>query len=75
MVMPSKARLVREIVSVLFILILGKVFKNRPSRTCGRQLLKNFTWSILEYFVLFMLFLSLRPKAEIFLNSILRTSV
>ena len=73
--MPSKARLVREIVSVLFILILGKVFKNRPSRTCGRQPLKNFTRSILEYFVLFMLFLSLRPKAEIFLNSILRTSV
>ena len=75
MLMPSKARLVREIVSVLFILILGKVFKNRPSRICGRQPLKNFTRSILEYFVLFMLFLSLRPKAEIFLNSILRTSV
>ena len=28
-----------------------KVFKNGPSKTCGRELLKNFTWSILEYFV------------------------
>ena len=28
-----------------------KVFKNGPSEICGRQLLKNFTWSILEYFV------------------------
>ena len=28
-----------------------KVSKNGPSKTCGRQLLKNFTWSILEYFV------------------------
>ena len=26
-----------------------KVFKNGPSKICGRQLLKNFTWSILEY--------------------------
>ena len=35
-----------------------KVFKNGPSRVCGKQPLKictlpstNFTWSILEYFV------------------------
>ena len=28
-----------------------KVFKNGPSKICGRQPLKNFTWSILEYFV------------------------
>ena len=28
-----------------------KVFKNRPSEICGRQHLKNFTWTILEYFV------------------------
>ena len=27
-----------------------KVFKNGPSKICGRQSLKNFTWSILEYF-------------------------
>ena len=26
-----------------------KVFKNEPSKTYGRQSLKNFTWSILEY--------------------------
>ena len=26
-----------------------KVFKNRPSKIYGRQPLKNFTWSILEY--------------------------
>ena len=28
-----------------------KVFKNRPSKICGRQPLKNFTWSILKNFV------------------------
>ena len=27
-----------------------KVFKNGPGKICGRQSLKNFTWSILEYF-------------------------
>ena len=26
-----------------------KVFKNGTSKICGRQSLKNFTWSILEY--------------------------
>ena len=26
-----------------------KVFKNGPSKGCGRQSLKNYTWSILEY--------------------------
>ena len=26
-----------------------KPFKNGPSKICGRQALKNFTWSILEY--------------------------
>ena len=31
--------------------IRGKVFKNGPSKICGRQLLINFTWSILEYLV------------------------
>ena len=29
-----------------------KVFKNGPSKTCGRQSLKNFTWSIFKYFIL-----------------------
>ena len=28
-----------------------KVFKNGPSEICERQPLKNFTWSILEYFI------------------------
>ena len=31
--------------------IWDKVLKNRQSKTCGRQPLKNFIWSILEYFV------------------------
>ena len=26
-------------------------FKNGPSKICGRQPLKNFTWFIYEYFV------------------------
>ena len=34
----------------------GKVFKNEPSKICGRQPLKIFTSSILEYFVPFYLF-------------------
>ena len=29
-----------------------KVFTNETSKICGRQLSKNFTWFILEYFVL-----------------------
>ena len=28
-----------------------KVFKNGPNEICGRQTLKSFTWTILEYFV------------------------
>ena len=32
-------------------LILDRVFKNRPSKICWRQPLKNFNWSILEYIV------------------------
>ena len=31
--------------------IWGKVFKNGPSRICGRQPIKDFTRSIFEYFV------------------------
>ena len=30
-----------------------KVFKNEPSKICGRQPLKNLTWSIFYYFVPF----------------------
>ena len=28
----------------------GKVFKNGPSNVCGRQPIKKFIWSTLEYF-------------------------
>ena len=34
-----------------FDIIWDKVFKNATSKVFGRQPLKNFTWSILEYFV------------------------
>ena len=34
-------------------IIWDKVFTNGPNKICGRQPLKNFTWSILEYFVSF----------------------
>ena len=37
-------------------IICDKVFKNRPSKICGRQPLKNFTWSILEYFAPYVAF-------------------
>ena len=30
-------------------IIWDKVFKNGPIKICGRQPLKSFTWSILEY--------------------------
>ena len=30
----------------------NKVFKNGPSKICGRQTLKNFAWSVLEYLFL-----------------------
>ena len=34
--------------------IWDKLFKNGPSKICGRQPLKSFTWSILEYIVPFI---------------------
>ena len=33
---------------------MGQIFKSGPSKICGRQSLKNFTWSTLEYFVPFI---------------------
>ena len=33
---------------------MSKVFKSGPSKICGRQPVRNFTWSILEYFVPYM---------------------
>ena len=35
--------------------VRDKVFKSGPSKICGRQPLKAFTWSILEYIVPFVL--------------------
>ena len=35
--------------------IIYGVFENEASKICGRQPLKNFTWSILEYFVPYVL--------------------
>ena len=36
--------------SMAFVKIVWvELFKNRPSKICGRQPLKIFTWSILEY--------------------------
>ena len=32
------------------VFIWDKVFKDGPSKICGRQPSKNFTWFILEYF-------------------------
>ena len=34
--------------------IRDKVFKNGPNKICGRQPLKIFIWSILEYFVTYV---------------------
>ena len=36
-------------------IIWDKVFKNEPSKICGRRPLKNFTWPILEYFFRYMI--------------------
>ena len=55
--MPSDQRLFAYALITLihfrgkFTINWDKVFKNRPSKVCGKQPLKNFSWSILEYFV------------------------
>ena len=41
-------------------IIWDKLFKNGPSRICGRQPLKNFTWSILEYFVTYINYVNVK---------------
>ena len=41
-----------EFISTIYC-ITDEVIKRGPSKTCGRQLLKNFTWSTLKYFVQF----------------------
>ena len=35
-------------------IIWDKVFKNGPNKICGRQPLKDFTWSVLDNFVPFI---------------------
>ena len=42
--------------------IWDKVFKNRPSKICGRQPLKNFTCFILEYFAPYVFSLNKVPS-------------
>ena len=44
-------------------IIWDKVFKNGPSKICGRQPLKKFTWSVFEYFISFY-HRTLIPKIE-----------
>ena len=34
---------------IVFSFIWDQVFKSGPSKICGRQALKNLTWSTLEY--------------------------
>ena len=41
---------------------MGQSFKNAPNKICGRQPLKNFTWSILEYFVPYTHIVTLHRK-------------
>ena len=43
----------------------GKVFKNGPSKICGRQPLNFFTWTIIEYLVAFRM----KFFAKIFLTA------
>ena len=52
--MPLEVELLQMITSVdhSVVLIWDKILKNGPSKICGRQPLKNFTWSILQFFVL-----------------------
>ena len=48
--------------------IWDKVFKNGPTKICGRQSLKNFAWSILEYSVPFLNLFSM-SSSSFFLNN------
>ena len=41
----------RNSASAKYIYMWEREFKNEPGKICGRQPLKNFTWSILQYFV------------------------
>ena len=54
---PFKVNDIEDSLSLLSlsINIWDKVFKNGPSKICDRQSSTNFTWSILEYFVPYIL--------------------
>ena len=43
-----------------------KLFKNEPYKNCGRQPLKNFTWSILEYLDPYLHYTQLRSRFKVF---------
>ena len=49
-------------------------FKNGPSKICGRPLLKNFTQSILEYFVPYQTFVHFHTWLWRYQNLLLTTS-
>ena len=49
--MQKPTKLIDKIVSHLLPQHLGQSIQNGLNKICGRQALKNFTWSILEYFV------------------------
>ena len=46
-----KATLIVKIVKIVKSFVKSEKAFNGPSKICGRQPLKHFTWSILEYFV------------------------
>ena len=50
-VMSSETHVAIDAIFCVANIIWAKVFKNGPSKFCGRQPSKNFAWSILQYFV------------------------
>ena len=55
--------------------IWDKLLKNGPSKICGRQPLKNFTWSILEYFVPYILLITPDQRLHMFISCVKRLIV
>ena len=50
-VMSSETHVAIDAIFCVANVIWDKIFKNGPSKFCGRQPLKNFSWSILQSFV------------------------
>ena len=46
------------VVDDLSFVYMGQSIQEWPSKICGRQSVKNFTWSILEYFVPYIFLLT-----------------